>query len=60
MTARTEAELVGLESENFVAAVTGHAESRPVADAVIAARHGSDRCVRASPRCRRFEVASYY
>jgi len=40
-TAVTDVELVALEREPFVAAVTGHAPSAAAADAVIAARLGS-------------------
>jgi CRP-like cAMP-binding protein len=37
----TDVELVALERESFVAAVTGHAPSAAAADTVIAARLGS-------------------
>ena len=38
--AATDVELLALEPEDFVAAVTGHAPSREAADAVIATRIG--------------------
>ncbi len=40
-TAVTDVELVALEREPFVAAVTGHAPSEAAADTVIAARLGA-------------------
>jgi CRP-like cAMP-binding protein len=39
-TALTDVEVLALEPEVFVAAVTGHAPSRAAADAVIATRIG--------------------
>ena len=46
--ARTNVELFSLERDEFVAAVTGHPESREAADAVIGARLGSLRAGMAS------------
>jgi MFS family permease len=46
--ARTNVELFSLDRDEFVAAVTGHPESREAADAVIGARLGSLRVGRAS------------
>ncbi len=40
MTAETDTDLQGLERDEFIAAVTGHAPSADVADAVIASRLG--------------------
>jgi MFS family permease len=40
VTARTDAELLALEREEFVSAVSGHPASREAADAVVAARLG--------------------
>jgi MFS family permease len=41
--ARTDAELLALDRDDFIAAVTGHAASAEAADAVIASRLGSMR-----------------
>lgn len=46
--AREDSELLTLERDEFVAAVTGHAESKEAADAVIGARLGSLRTGMAS------------
>jgi len=48
VTARDSAELVALEREEFIAAVTGHPASAEAADAVIGARLGGLRPGRAS------------
>ena len=41
MTALGDVELLALERDDFIAAVTGHAPSREAADAVVATRLGS-------------------
>jgi len=46
--ARSDAQLFTLDRDEFVAAVTGHPESREAADAVIGARLGSLRSGMAS------------
>ena len=46
--ARADAELLTLDRDEFVAAVTGHPESREAADAVIGARLGTLRAGMAS------------
>jgi CRP-like cAMP-binding protein len=40
VTARTDVELLALERDDFVAAVTGHAASAEAAEAVVGARLG--------------------
>jgi MFS family permease len=43
VTAREDSELFALEREDFIAAVTGHADSRDAAEAVVVSRLGSAR-----------------
>jgi hypothetical protein len=48
VTARQNTQLLALERDEFLAAVTGHADSSEAADAVIGARLGSVRAGLAS------------